>query len=47
MTVFKFGARWEAGEDWTWRFGYSYGKQPIDESQMSFNILAPATIQSP
>jgi len=45
-TVFKTGMRWKAGEDWTWRFGYSYGKQPIPKSQMTFNILAPATIQS-
>ncbi len=46
MTVYKAGVVWKAGEDWTWRFGYSYGKQPIPEDQMSFNILAPATIQS-
>ncbi|MDH3788774.1 MAG: outer membrane protein transport protein [Xanthomonadales bacterium] len=46
MTVFKAGARWEVGEDWTWRFGYSYGKQPIDDDQMTFNILAPAVVQS-
>ncbi|MBT8060515.1 MAG: outer membrane protein transport protein [Gammaproteobacteria bacterium] len=51
MTVYKAGLRWKAGEDWTWRFGYSYGKQPIEGglnpmlSQMSFNILAPATIE--
>ncbi len=46
MTTFKVGAAWKAGEDWTWRFGYSYGKQPIPNSQMSFNILAPATVES-
>jgi len=46
MTVYKVGARWEAGEDWTWRFGYSYGKQPIDKDQMTFNILAPAVVES-
>ena len=46
MTVFKVGARWEVGEDWTWRFGYSYGEQPIDKDQMSFNILAPAVVES-
>ncbi len=45
MTVYKLGLRYKAGEDWTWRFGYSYGEQPIDSSQMSFNILAPATIE--
>lgn len=46
MTVYKAGMKWKAGEDWTWRFGYSYGKQPIPSSQMTFNILAPATIES-
>ena len=46
MTVYKAGLRWKAGEDWTWRFGYSYGKQPISSEEMSFNILAPGVIQS-
>ena len=46
MAVYKVGARYKAGKDWTWRFGYSYGKQPIGEDQMTFNILAPAVIES-
>jgi long-chain fatty acid transport protein len=46
MTVYKAGLKWKAGEDWTWRFGYSYGSQPIPSSEMTFNILAPATIES-
>jgi long-chain fatty acid transport protein len=46
MTIYKAGLAWKAGEDWTWRFGYSYGKQPIPNSEMTFNILAPATIKS-
>ena len=46
MTTFKAGLAWKAGEDWTWRFGYSFGKQPIPESEMTFNILAPATPES-
>jgi long-chain fatty acid transport protein len=45
MTVFKGGLAYKAGEDWTWRFGYSYGKQPIPEDQMSFNILAPGVME--
>jgi long-chain fatty acid transport protein len=45
MTIYKLGLRWKAGEDWTWRFGYSYGEQPIGEDQMTFNILAPAVIE--
>ena len=45
MTVFKVGLAYKAGEDWTWRFGYSYGEQPIPETQMSFNILAPGVME--
>jgi long-chain fatty acid transport protein len=46
MTVYKVGMKWKAGEDWTWRFGYSYGKQPIPTSEMTFNILAPGVMES-
>ena len=45
MTVYKVGMRWTNNEDWTWRLGYSYGEQPIPNSEMTFNILAPATIE--
>jgi long-chain fatty acid transport protein len=45
MTTFKLGLRYTAGEDWTWRLGYSYGSQPIDNDQMTFNILAPGVME--
>jgi long-chain fatty acid transport protein len=45
MTVFKGGLAWSNNEDWTWRFGYSYGEQPIPETEMSFNILAPGVME--
>ncbi len=45
MTTFKLGYRFKAGEDWTWRLGYSYGEQPIPNSEMSFNILAPGVME--
>jgi long-chain fatty acid transport protein len=45
MTTFKLGMRYVAGEDWTWRLGYSYGSQPIDNDQMTFNILAPGIME--
>ena len=41
MTVFKFGSQWKQNESWTWRGGFSYGAQPIPNSQVLFNILAP------
>jgi long-chain fatty acid transport protein len=45
MTTYKLGLRYTAGEDWTWRLGYSYGEQPIPVSEMSFNILAPGVME--
>ena len=45
MTTYKLGLRYTAGEDWTWRLGYSYGDQPIDNDQMTFNILAPGVME--
>jgi long-chain fatty acid transport protein len=45
MTIYKFGMQWLKGEGWTWRAGYSYGKQPIPSSEVLFNILAPGVIE--
>ena len=42
MTILKFGFEAIVAETWQLRAGYSYGKQPIQESQVMFNILAPA-----
>jgi long-chain fatty acid transport protein len=49
-TIFKIGLQWARTEQWTYRFGYSYGEQPIPSSlemgnlnnEVMFNILAPA-----
>jgi long-chain fatty acid transport protein len=46
MTVFKFGVQWQSSEEWIWRGGFSYGEQPIDGSEVLFNILAPAVIET-
>ncbi|KPK37008.1 MAG: hypothetical protein AMK70_00255 [Nitrospira bacterium SG8_35_1] len=45
MTVYKIGLQWARSEQWTYRFGYSYGEQPIPESDVLFNILAPGVIE--
>jgi len=45
MTVFKGGVQWQSGKNWTWRAGYSNGKQPIPDSEVLFNILAPGVIE--
>ena len=51
MTVYKLGLQWDRTEQWSYRFGYSYGEQPIAESlnpmlsSVTFNILAPGVIE--
>jgi long-chain fatty acid transport protein len=45
MTTYKLGVQWDYGGDWVFRAGYSHGEQPIPESEMTFNILAPAVIE--
>ncbi len=45
MTVYKFGLQWKATDALTLRAGYATGKQPIPESEVLFNILAPGVIE--
>ncbi len=45
MTVYKFGVQKEMGNGTTWRAGYSYGKQPIDPTEVILNVLAPGVIE--
>jgi len=45
MTIYKLGFQWETSPEWIWRAGYSHGEQPIPDSQVLFNILAPAVIE--
>ena len=45
MDVVKVGFEWAADENNTWRFGYSYGEQPIPSSEVLFNILAPGVME--
>ncbi len=40
MTVFKFGTEFNASETLTLRAGYAYGDEPVQESEVLFNILA-------
>lgn len=46
MTVYKIGAQWSSGNDWTWRAGVSHGDQPIPDSEVVFNILAPGVMET-
>ena len=45
MTTYKIGLEWRRDETSTWRFGYSYGEQPIQEADVLFNILAPGVME--
>ncbi len=45
MTTFKLGFEWQRDEMNTWRFGYSYGEQPIQSADVLFNILAPGVME--
>ena len=46
MTIYKLGYQWETSPTWTWRVGASMGDQPIPNSEMVFNILAPGVIET-
>jgi len=45
MTVVKVGYEWLSG-DMTYRVGLSNGSQPIPDSEVMFNILAPAVMET-
>jgi long-chain fatty acid transport protein len=45
MTVYKAGVVIDADDRNTWRFGFSYGEQPIPSSEVLFNILAPGVME--
>ena len=46
MTVMKLGYQFETSTDWTWRVGLSQTKQPIPDTEVMFNILAPAVMET-
>jgi len=45
MSVIKLGYEWQQN-DMTWRVGISNGDQPIPESEVMLNILAPAIMET-
>jgi long-chain fatty acid transport protein len=45
VTAYKLGLQWAATPGFTVRAGYAYAKQPIPESEVLFNILAPGVIE--
>jgi long-chain fatty acid transport protein len=45
MTTSKLGMEWTPSDLVAYRFGYSYGEQPIQEADVLFNILAPGVME--
>jgi long-chain fatty acid transport protein len=44
VTIFKLGAAYTMGA-WTFRGGYAYNTQPIDDDQTFLNLYAPGVVQ--
>jgi len=45
-TTYKFGLEYVATQEWTLRAGYSHGNQPVESTEVLFNILAPGVIEN-
>jgi len=43
MTVYKLGVDWLYSDKFNYRAGINYGKSPIPDDQVLFNLIAPAT----
>lgn len=45
QTVYKLGVNYDYDSNWSFRGGVNYGKSPIPDDQVLFNMLAPATVE--
>ncbi len=45
VTAYKAGFSWNSDDKNTWRLGFSYAEQPIPDSEVLFNILAPGVME--
>lgn len=45
QTVYKLGVNYQMTPSLAVRAGYNYGKSPITDDQLTFNTLAPATVE--
>ena len=46
VDIFKAGLQWEMSPDVSVRLGYSHADQAVRDSQVLFNILAPAVVEN-
>jgi long-chain fatty acid transport protein len=45
INIYRLAAEYAYDSNWIFRAGYSWNDQPIPDSEVLFNILAPATIE--
>jgi long-chain fatty acid transport protein len=45
INIYRIAAEYAYDSQWIFRAGYSWNDQPIPDSEVLFNILAPATIE--
>ncbi|MCK5042132.1 MAG: outer membrane protein transport protein [Sphingomonadales bacterium] len=45
VDIYKIGMEYRRSEDWTWRLGFAHNSAAILPSEVTLNILAPATVQ--
>ena len=46
MTVYKLGVSYDVNKDLTIRAGYNHGATTIPDTEIAFNVLAPATVEN-
>ena len=46
INVYKVGVEYDKGNSWILRGGFSHNDQPIPDSEIMFNILAPGVIEN-
>lgn len=46
MTVYKLGVSYDLNKDLTLRAGYNHGSTTIPNTEIAFNVLAPATVEN-
>jgi long-chain fatty acid transport protein len=44
VDIIKIGAEWRASPVWTFRVGYAHNTNPIESTDVTFNILAPGVV---
>ena len=45
QTAYKLGVMFKPNKTWTLRAGFNYGKSPVPDDQLLFNMLAPAVTE--